>query len=46
MQVYDLAHALGEPDINVIMDLPVDIYRGWVIWFNKRNKESERRRRA
>ena len=45
MQVYDIAHALSEPDINVIMGLSVDIYRGWVIWFDKRRKENERRAR-
>ena len=43
MQVYDLAHALGEADINVIMGLSVDIYRGWIVWFNQRKKENERR---
>lgn len=44
--MYSLAHEFGEPDIQVIMDLPIDVYRGWVVWFDKRRKESERQRRA
>ncbi len=41
--MYDLAHELGELNINKVLELPIDIYRGWIIWMNKRNAEAKRR---
>lgn len=44
MQVYNLAYELRILDINQVFELPLDVYRGWVIWLNKRNKEAQRKR--
>ena len=41
--MYDLAYELKILDINQVMDLPIDIYRGWVIWMNKRKAKANRR---
>ena len=44
MQLYDLAYEFQELDIRRILDLSIDEYRRWVIWFNDRKKRKQKGR--
>lgn len=44
--MYDLAFELNIADINQVLDLPLEVYRGWIIWMDRRKKQLKRAQHA